>query len=680
VSDTTGAVYGDNPYLGPRSFQQNDHDRFFGRDREIRDLRSLWLANRLVVVFGYSGVGKSSLLRAGVIPTLPPDVDLLPVGSLTPTPTHAYMAGSEINPFLFVLLSSWWPTAKADELRGMSLREFFRRRGERRDDYGEPVPILAAVDQFEKLFTSSPHYWRHRDAFLDELTEVVEELPELRLLVSIRQDALAAFLPYEHRIAPPRRRFPLQALSPQAALEAVKGPLRATGRSYAPGVAEMIVDNLRTTRVTDERGGISRVPEELVEPVQLQIVCAGLWESLPDDVRVITAGHVERHGNVDETLAEFYDRVVAETAAEYRLTEDDLRSWIEKTFITEMGTRNTVYEGASSTSGMANEVPRALAERHLLKAEHRLGARWYELQHDRFIEPILRSNRSSSLPLEPGNNRDSGEWMLTAAEEAFAAGRFETAGKWARRAVNAAEERGDRRVQAEACFLLGRATGQLGDLEEAEQHFDEAIRIFRAIDDGSAVGRVLCGLGELLLEADQPQRAMRYFEEAARRLAGDPAPLEGLARALWQLDRLDAALDIYRQILRQFPTNTTALAGRGRVQAEMGRAAEAVPDLQAALRAEQDTAAVPPLHAALALALARLDRFEDARRELESALEPAPRDGRVLLYAAQVAELAGDFAAARDHLDQARQADAPRLLPHQERRAAEIERRLPAGG
>ena len=70
----------DSPFVGPRPFEKEDSDRFFGRTRETEELLSLIIAHRAVLIYAQSGAGKTSLLRAGVIkrleeqryPILPP--------------------------------------------------------------------------------------------------------------------------------------------------------------------------------------------------------------------------------------------------------------------------------------------------------------------------------------------------------------------------------------------------------------------------------------------------------------------------------------------------------------------------------------------------------------------------------------------------------------------------------
>jgi hypothetical protein len=60
----------DNPYVGPRPFERGDKQRFFGRTAELRELVSLVIAHRLVLLYAPSGAGKTSLLNAALIPYL----------------------------------------------------------------------------------------------------------------------------------------------------------------------------------------------------------------------------------------------------------------------------------------------------------------------------------------------------------------------------------------------------------------------------------------------------------------------------------------------------------------------------------------------------------------------------------------------------------------------------------
>jgi hypothetical protein len=90
---------------------------------------------------------------------------------------------------------------------------------------------------------------------------------------------------------------------------------------------------------------------------------------------------------------------------------------LQRTFITELGRKSTVDEGLTSTAGMPNEVVRALENRHVIKAEHRAGSRWYELQHDRLIELIRRLDDTALGPMPQAEPADH---LRTAARRARA--------------------------------------------------------------------------------------------------------------------------------------------------------------------------------------------------------------------------------------------------------------------
>jgi hypothetical protein len=98
-----------------RPFGVEDNDRFFGRVKESHEVAALWRANKLTVLYGPSGVGKTSLLQAGVIPLLDPErTDLLPIGRVTGA--LGSVGHSPGNAYTSALLSSWAPDRSPGEL------------------------------------------------------------------------------------------------------------------------------------------------------------------------------------------------------------------------------------------------------------------------------------------------------------------------------------------------------------------------------------------------------------------------------------------------------------------------------------------------------------------------------------------------------------------------------------
>ncbi|MBE1533021.1 nSTAND1 domain-containing NTPase [Actinomadura algeriensis] len=674
---TANPAIGEGPYPGLRAFRQSDGPLFFGRDREIRDLRSLWLANRLTILFGPSGVGKSSLLNAGVLSELGDEVDRLPVGRVFPAPFAEPAAGG--NPFTFTLLSSWNPSASPESLRDLTLREFFRDRAGRVDRFDDPLPFLVAIDQFEELFMAPSQLWRHRDHFVDDLSAALADQLELRLLISIREDAVAALLPFERRLSPPpRRRLAVRALTADAALKAVTGPLRETSRTFGPGAAEYLVDDLRSARRPDDgrEPDVPAVPDEHVEPVQLQIVCSTLWAALPESVRTITAEDVRAHGDPDRSLARFYTRTVAEVAAAHEMPEHELRGWIERNLITEMGTRGMVCEGAGETAGLHNEIVRALASRHLLRAEHRLNARWYELQHDRLIAAIRQAGRAADDPAGAADREPDARLRLRAAHRALVVGATRDAADWARQTIDAAARGADRRTEAEGRYLLGQVAGMRGNVADARTHFGEAIGIYETLRDGTAVARVLTGLGDVLLAQGRVDDAFVEYEQAVRRQPSDLDALEGYARAQWHLGHLANARTAYERILQIDPGNVSALAARGELLAELRHPREAMSDLERVIALGPDPARLEDLRSARALALAQLGRDDEAAEELRAAIEANPHNARTHLRGGEAELLRGRPEEALEQLREARRVNAPGLLPYQNGAADDLERRI----
>ncbi len=130
----------DNPYVGPRAFTEREANRFFGRQREARDLLARVVSERLLLFYAQSGAGKSSLLHTRLIPGLRDreGFQVLPVGRVS----GALPAGAEAvdNIYRFNLLASLDQSggkvaALAARLAHVSLPDFLARlAGERTTD------------------------------------------------------------------------------------------------------------------------------------------------------------------------------------------------------------------------------------------------------------------------------------------------------------------------------------------------------------------------------------------------------------------------------------------------------------------------------------------------------------------------------------------------------------------
>ncbi|MEA2242973.1 MAG: hypothetical protein QOD24_2529 [Solirubrobacteraceae bacterium] len=386
----------DGPYVGPRPFESQERERFFGRDEEARAVASLVVAHRVVVLYAASGAGKTSLLNAGVAPLLQMDdgFEVLPPVRLRgladpgagPNP---YIANAVSNLARALGAASDAGGASPATLAGV----LAARPRSQIDDGTLSAPRALIFDQFEELFTLYPERWQQRREVFEQIAEALEQDPLLRVVLAIREDFIAQLDPYAFLVPTRlRTRMRLESLRRRPALAAVTGPLACERRMFAPGAAEQLVDDLLTVRVHTTRDHSTEVPGELVEPVQLQVVCRTLWSSLPEDVEEIGTEDLARIGSVSDVLANYYREAVRAAALVGSMSERALRDELEAAFITPVGTRGTVVGGGDSTAGIPNGAIAELEARHLVRAEWRAGARWFELTHDSLIGPIVSSN------------------------------------------------------------------------------------------------------------------------------------------------------------------------------------------------------------------------------------------------------------------------------------------------
>jgi predicted acylesterase/phospholipase RssA len=384
------------PYVGPRPFTRSERDRFFGRGAETQELLSLVIANPVVLLYAPSGAGKSSLLEAGVRPLLESEYEfeLFPSARVRPISSPARPDLSESNFFSRVVLSYWMSADPGTTDPSASVTDVLRRRPHATGRDGFERPRALVIDQFEEIFTAHPEHWEERGPFFEQLAEALSDDPLLRIVISIREDHLALLDSYVTSLPGLfRARFRLELLEPSAAEQAITHPLRKTGRRFDEGVAERLIADLRRLYVDPGDGNRIAIEGQYVEPVHLQVACAALWQELPADVTRIGSEHLREFADVDKILGDFYDRALLEASRESRIGEARLRRLVVRTFITPMGTRGLAYYSSGRVGAIPVAAIEVLERHHVIRGEWRAGARWFEITHDRLIEPIIEANR-----------------------------------------------------------------------------------------------------------------------------------------------------------------------------------------------------------------------------------------------------------------------------------------------
>lgn len=385
-----------NPYVGPRAFEEEDSRNFFGRKEETRQLASLVIAHRVVLLYAPSGAGKTSLLSAGLVPYLKQRkrINILPIarvgGDLPPG-----VDGKQVkNIYVFnTLLDLAGEETQPNDLIDQSLSEGLAAYFEPQSDQRRPRPCLLIVDQFEELFTTHPERYPERADFFFQLQHSLKEHPQLSLLLSMREDYIAQLDSYAAQLPDRlRTRFRLELLGEDAARQAVQQPARQGDVNFTDAAAEKLVNDLRKVQVQQPDGTTTEQLGRHVEPVQLQVVCRRLWEQLPADAEQIGETDVEAVGDVDTALADYYADRVKAAAGNTGIRERAIREWFGRQLITEQGIRGQVLRGPERSQGLDNQAISPLVDAHLVRAEKRLNAIWYELSHDRLLEPVRNNN------------------------------------------------------------------------------------------------------------------------------------------------------------------------------------------------------------------------------------------------------------------------------------------------
>ena len=282
----------ENPYKGLRAFEEADAADFYGRDALVGELARALVDHRLVAVVGPSGIGKSSVVKAGLIPTL----------------RRGAFPGSEQW-----LVTDMFPGSYPyEELAAALLRVAVERPDDlveqlARDELGirrvvkRILPagseLLLVVDQFEELFTlTADEEMRRR--FLAGLTALADDPHSpARVLVTLRADFLDHPLRYpEFGELLRAGMVAVAAPSEDELAEAIEGPARRVGVRFEPGLVSEIIADVR-----NQPGALPLLQYALTE-----LFAARASDTLMLEGYVATGGVV---GALGRRAEELYDRL-----------------------------------------------------------------------------------------------------------------------------------------------------------------------------------------------------------------------------------------------------------------------------------------------------------------------------------------------------------------------------------
>jgi WD40 repeat protein len=418
----------ESPYVGLTHYTEESADWFFGRDAQIAVIIGNLRAARLTLLYAESGVGKSSLLRAGVAARLRSLADhdaqtrgsprLVPVvfSSWTDQPLAALIEAIEeaILPYLGEGATVELPRDRLDEAIKTAAGAV-------------DATLLLILDQFEEYFLYRPEE-EGEAGFADQLAGCVNR-SDLRAnyMVSIREDAYARVGDlFRGRIANVYGNFlHLDYLDTDEARQAITKPIERVNELHPetdpyeiePAVVDAVLEQVRRSRFA--AGGNGRAPADLepgeeqgapIETTYLQLVMRRLWdEETEAGSHVLRMETLERLGGPHTMIGTHLDRSMGALSPK----EQTAAASVFRFLVTRAGTKialtaKDLSELSELSESDVDPVLRRLSagDLHILRPvapRDGHGEVSYEIFHDALARPIVNWRaRKEQEELEQG--------------------------------------------------------------------------------------------------------------------------------------------------------------------------------------------------------------------------------------------------------------------------------------
>jgi WD40 repeat protein/transcriptional regulator with XRE-family HTH domain len=403
----------DSPYRGLAAFEEQDAAFFFGREAataQVQERMSRCLASsRLLVVSGVSGAGKSSLLRAGVLPRIraaglasapaagswpwvvftpsraPLDELALRVAVLAGTDASAVRRGLDTSPEGFALAARQAALAPPSRLAGDG-----NGAAAEGGQTSRPRRLLVVVDQFEELFTQCPDEGQRR-AFITALHAAATAVhspgqsPAALVVLGVRADFEARCADYPELADPVQDRYLVTAMTEQQLRMAITEPAKRADSGVDENLVEVLLTEVRTRSPCTSSAGMLPLLSHALDQA---------WRSRAG--QLLTLADYERTGGIDGAVAasaqRAYDGLTpGQQAAARQVFLRLTATSAEGADTADRATRAELTEGKSpAEAGDVEAVLEAFAAERLLT----LAAGTVEMSHEALLTawPLLRDS------------------------------------------------------------------------------------------------------------------------------------------------------------------------------------------------------------------------------------------------------------------------------------------------
>ncbi len=408
-------------YPGSRPFYDTDIDRhlFFGRDSEKESLLHKILTNNLMVLYSKSGLGKTSLINAGVNQALR-DRGFIPIMIRFNNPDIEPLKSVYVE--IKKIVEQKHPDYEVDYEEGEkdSLWQYFKTVAfwSSKDTSLKPVLIM---DQFEEFFIL--HSSENRESFTLQLADVVKNIiPKVvrdsvspgetfpyaekplnvKIIISIREDYLGQLEEMEQVIPDIfHNHFRLLPLTREKAREAIINPcqvelenkvIHGAPFKFAPEAVDMMLDFL-----CKQRGHGEIKKTDVVESFQLQLLCQEIEikvqkKAKKKDEHIVNKSDVGDEAKMNDVLQYFYDKQVWKLDS--ILARNRAHRLCEKGLISKEGIRLRLEEGYIKRKfKISEDIMRKMVNFRLLRSIADDERIFYELSHDTLIEPLRNSQK-----------------------------------------------------------------------------------------------------------------------------------------------------------------------------------------------------------------------------------------------------------------------------------------------
>lgn len=364
-----------HPYLGLDSFQEEFKEYFFGRNKEIETLYSLVRNNIITIIFGSSGLGKTSLLNAGLFPKLRENYYL-------PIYIRIHFDDLPISPIEQTKIEILKQIKKIDKkvipINGLTFWEYFHQLEILK---GLVTPLLV-FDQFEEIFTAGKSNKQQINDFITEITDLIEnqvpvsvqekfenkEIPfsfhnqKYRVIFSLREEYLPQLEKWNDLIPSIKKsRFRVSQMNRDQALEAITLPgkeiidsseankildlisaeaypgksINLQDQEFEPFLLSLICEQINELRLRKKH---VKITSGLLEKIEIEDIIKNLYQESTNDLERIA---IEDHLLTIDGYRNF--QVLDDIYKKYNLTDDNIEKLIKQRIIRQETRNNIVY-------------------------------------------------------------------------------------------------------------------------------------------------------------------------------------------------------------------------------------------------------------------------------------------------------------------------------------------------